>query len=686
MYTILCVLNSDRMNRYGMLFSLGSLAAALEQRWATGIPNYVGHDHHRLIGWSHPLGVHLQAGLARLTGVSLLSETADEQAALASRARGYIQARTDERVGPHVKELQDRLGDRLTPAHGWIDAGCAAVVDPGLAVRVFPDIFGLRDKDGLVSLARLNRIAPGVFECDGLLFFAHPYFRRSLSRHNTLNDAFLARFSELPGPLNPRIALDEDLVGLASTLALPIELEYWWGPKFDNDLSQIQEGITRHQATDAERALHGFSWTEFWWYGQGGQHTFEAEEVVNLPSGGIGETTFGCRFVHSILDDDARTPIHLDGAIRQYDEEAMLARLDCNIYQAGRKADYQKLWRVDGGLPVETWKELLCHYFRDNHLVGEYLGAARPDDEEKASVIPTSSEPLEPFVPYNLRPGDGVQVHVSFHDKSGDEPGRSVRVLDALTGDGHELRFIDADTTELSKILSRAGESLSIPPGTNRVKFGDTVRNLPLVAHIGPDALKLAERTLAAVAELCEGLARDEDHLLSFTLAVEYADREVWFSWAGHLVDIRAWFRAGSFGLPRNVEEVPSWLEAGYTRLNGLFPGGHSTGIMHRLLQASGMLVFVRRFLMPETFTFKWDEQQQAVIVEVRVPKDSPEWEMLQTGELQVAAALLVRRSRCSKCGRPYMDCLCCKYLDAGVSQVIEEFPCLGAFWTNRRA
>ncbi len=322
-------------------------------------------------------------------------------------------------------------------------------------------------------------------EQDGLLFFAHSYFRRSLSRLNTLNEPFLSRFSQLPTSLNPRIALDEDMAGLASTLSPRVELEYWWGPRFNEDLSRIREGVSRHQATDAERALHGISWTEFWWYGQGGHRTFEAEEVVNLPSGETGDTMFGCRFVHSILGEGSKTPMHLDGAIRQYDKAAMLARLDCNIYQAGKKAGYRKLWRIDGPLPVESWKELLCHYFRDNHLVGEYLGAAPPQEDERASLLPDSTDPLELFVPYNLCPGTGVQVHISFHDRQGGEPGRSVRLLDTLSdGQGERLFFMDAGMTDLVKLFGRKGEHLSIPAGVSRVCFWDKVLNLPLVAHV----------------------------------------------------------------------------------------------------------------------------------------------------------------------------------------------------------
>lgn len=687
MHLRLGVFNSDRPNRHHIVFPLCALADALEQRWVTGTPNYVGHDRHRLVGWSHPLGIHLQGGLARLTGICLLPETPNEQAALATKAEGFIEAMIEEHVGPHVENLRARLGEHLTADCRWIEAGCAAVVDSGIATRVFPDIFSLQDKDGLIPISRLNQVEPGVFEAGGLLLFAHRFLRRSLSRHNTLNSAFLARFSELPGELKPRIALDEDMIGLASTLTGIIELEFWWGPKFDSDLAKIPTGITRHEATDSERLFHGISWTEFWWYELNGRRTFEAEEVVDRPSKGIDRATFGCRFVHSILDGDSELPSHLDGAVRVYDEDRMLTRLDCNIYEAGRHADYHKLWRIDGDVAVESWKEVICHYFRDNHLVGEYFGAAPPSEEEKATVIDLDANPLDLFVPYNLRPGDGLQLHVSFHEKKHEALGRSVRVFDVLKRDNHELWFVDTGITEIRKLLARRGEQLAIPPETNRIAFEDMVINLPVVAHTGPDAVALAETTLSVIAELCEHLAaRAQDRLLSFSIAVELPDRELLLSCAAHLQDLLAWFRGGPHPLPRHAADSLPWLEHAYARLNELFPGEHPTRLLHGLLQPSGMLVFVRRFLMPGTYNVAWDESRQALMIHLAVPKDSPEVPLLQSGELQVASAHLVRRSRCTKCNQSYLECPCCKFVDDGVGQEMEEAPCVAAFWTNRKA
>jgi len=556
---------------------------------------------------------------------------------------------------------------------------CAAVVSPGLAAQSFPEFFAQRDKDGLVPLGELKQVWPGVFEYQGLLFFAHPYFRRSLSRFNTLNVPFLSRFSAVSPDLNPRIALDEDMVGLASSFQPRVEFLYWYGPKFNDDLSKIKEGISRHEATEEERLLTGIYRTEFWWYTQKGHRSFEAEEIVNQPSFGVSGTDFGCRFVHSMLEDESKRPIHLDGAIRLYDEDMMIRRLDCNMYEAGRHSRYQKLWRIDGPTPLGLWKELVTHYFRDNYLVGEYLGADRPHDDVRASAFPPASDPCHAFVPYDFHPGDGVHVHVSFHNKTARQPGRSVWTLDSVTIDGETLPFVELGTTELAKLFKRSGEVFSIPKGISHIKFGDMAINLPLIVHAGSDAVVLARSSLARVADLCKGLcAQCSDRLLSFTLAVEYEDREVWFSFAGHLTDICSWVNGCPSPIPLSPEGMGAWLEQVYAQLNERFPGEHRTDSLHELLQTSGVLRFTRRFLHPAEYETRYDEHGQMEVM-ITVIRDSELQQMMQNGDLQVGGAFIVQEIQCSRCSQSYRDCSCSKVLDRDVTCRILGRPA-GAF------
>lgn len=215
----LTVTNSDRLNRYNMKFTVAALESALAKSWELGIPTHLGHDLHRLIAWSRGLGVHLEPGLARLTGITFLPEDDTEREHVCSMANQHRAVRIRKTVEPHLPELEKRLGKHLTGSHRACDLDCAALRENELAVRMFPELFAQRDKDGLIPIGQLTPIAPGVFGRDGLVLFAHPFLRRSLSRLNSLNTAFLSRMFELQeqSGLSIRVALDEDAVGLAST-------------------------------------------------------------------------------------------------------------------------------------------------------------------------------------------------------------------------------------------------------------------------------------------------------------------------------------------------------------------------------------------------------------------------------------------------------------------------------------
>lgn len=327
----------------------------------------------------------------------------------------------------------------------------ACLKEDGLAERAFGVIFARRDKDSLVPLKDLNAIAPGVFEQDGLLFFASSYLRRSLSRYNTLNDDLLGRLHALADnpALSVKVALDPDVVGLAETYRTPLEFAYWWGPKFNDDLHSIPPGITRHEADERHRMFSGVCRTEFWWHEQNDLKTLECEEILDIPSLGVGKDVFGCRYVHSIVDPKTKEPMHLDGAIRLYDETKMVERLDKNMYEFGRHSVYTKLWRVDGPVPIPTWKEIITHYYRDNELVGEYLGGKDESGHLRPDLLHPEQDPLYRFVPCTMSPRDGVRISVAYHLP--EESGPPVQVLAHDTYGSTEERtyFVEGDTFEV---------------------------------------------------------------------------------------------------------------------------------------------------------------------------------------------------------------------------------------------
>lgn len=388
--------NTSDINRYGMMFTSGALWSGYEQTWDTGLPAHLGHDLHAVAGWNVPLALYFSPVRTAFVLEIQTPETREEEQQLWAMAGAARQRRLDENVRPHVAALQAKLGASLIGEVTMEHASCAALVGDGLARRRFPELFGTEDDDGLVLLDSLQFKAPGVFEKDGLLYFAHPYLRRSLSRMNTLNTPFLAAFqgASMPGCVR-KIRLDPDMVGLSNTFRETIELAYWRGPMFKDDLAAIPKGVTQYAASEAERLLNGISLTEFRWHELQGERSFECEELRDSETLGAGAGQFGCRFMHTMLNSGGR-PDHADGAIRMYDEGAMLARLGKDLAHSGKKTVYTKLWRVDGELPVPLWKELAAHYYRDNPQVGEYLGGDREappmqdTPAERKATVPSS--------------------------------------------------------------------------------------------------------------------------------------------------------------------------------------------------------------------------------------------------------------------------------------------------------
>jgi len=185
MKRILAVFNSSEINRYGMMFSVGALESGLSLSWDLGTPSFLSHDCHRPIAWSRGLSLHLEPGLVRLTGLWYLPESDKESEEISGTVRHYLSKHLADTVDPHRPELERRLNSYLSGKEMPCMPDCAALLDEGLARKVFPEIFAQQDKYGLVPLSLLISKAPGVFEENGLLLFAHPYFRRSLSRLNT---------------------------------------------------------------------------------------------------------------------------------------------------------------------------------------------------------------------------------------------------------------------------------------------------------------------------------------------------------------------------------------------------------------------------------------------------------------------------------------------------------------------
>jgi hypothetical protein len=677
------VFNTTAVTRQNLVSSASTLESALLQSWKVGIPSSISHDHHRPLGWALPIALHLRPGLGYLAGKILVPEDTQERETLQKTVRAAFIDRVNKRVNPHRGRFETRFQHQMSANRKFADPDCAAVVDRDLARKIFPEIFEQEDKDGLIPLAGLDVVAPGVFEKDGLLLFAHAFFRRSLSRANTLNEAFLSILDEhrSDGQLSPRIALDSDMIGLADTFRRHIEQVYWWGPKFSNELSTVPTGVSRHESTPRQLYFHGISRTELGWYEQDGKRVFECEELRDSESLGVGSGKFGCRYVHSIVDPASGIATHLDGAVRMYDQDEMIKRLATDIKSAGRNTEYKKLWRLDGNIPVTIWKEMVAHYYRDNRLVGEYLGA----DEEQPIEFETSTgvevgPSVYDYVPSHLNPSDGLQISVSYHDSENLLPGCYIRpTSDLLIGD-QRVGYLEAESIELIKLLRRSHQAVTVPEIVRWIAFEDCVINFPLVLHSGPPAVTSAQETLLAISKICgSAVDRDIDKVVAFHVGICFDELAAHFSFVGHVQPLTWWLSRPESRLPSTVRGIGGWLDAALREISSAYPKPALPSLW-TYLRSNGLLELGRRMVGKEEF----DVNATTGAVSSTIAFNPEDLKDAGSNPLSLAEIFEIIASVCTACGQPYELCDCIKSIEDGIAEKVTAGEQLGYFYTNR--
>lgn len=687
METKLAIFSSDEVNRYGYSFGIEALADALADAWE-GTPMFFSHDYHRPIGVSRPMGLQLHASRALLRGEFCIAVTEEEQELARQFARGFLTEKLSA-VDPGEKEaLLAPLRGLLSEAAQVCRRECVSVIDPGIAKRKFPKLFPTdeTDKRSLVSIDGLEVIGPGVFKMGELVVFAHRYFRRSLSQINNTNDAFLDRFFDLQGRagLTLKIALDPDSVGLASSYLTPIELEYWRGPKFDNDLTAIPPGVNVHSASEKERIFQGIDRTEFFWHLQNGVRSFECEELLDSETLGIGGDAFGCRYAHSIIDDSTSLPNHLDGAIRVYDTDQYLDRIGADISRAGKNSRYVKLWRIDGPIDLSAWKGLICDFFKGNSLPGEYLGgnaisvASDGNDKDMDRAVGSL------MMPMSFDQGD-LQIAASYHSP-GEFPEASAGGFVLGTGfvdNGVLIRTMELSALDLIKLTQKSlGRPIRVSPEIVHLAVEDMDINHPFVLFGGEDKVFAANKWKSALATLCQKfVARDEHRFITASVGVDYNEVVIKFAFSGFASQL-AKTMGDIADFPDSVDGVGPWCVSCYAYLKQNIACSAVSVGGPELFRIDGSLRMDRPYVHPKLLSVN----AEGMTVLELPPEEQKLAEALHEERLFVVSSMNVRACRCSGCGGNYLTCPCSVFMDEGVTVSCDTVDGLRFVVTERPA
>lgn len=188
----------------------------------------------------------------------------------------------------------------------------------------------------------------------------------------------------------PREGLGETRVRLDPLQHRPVEeypfMEYrMWQYGRQLDWQRI-EGLHQTGEVDHGRWIpgkfterQGVAKTEFAWIPRGsGEIHFHLEEVPSRKVRG----SRGSRYVHAIYRPDDRRFIHLDGAVRIFDQRQLESRLDesSHVKDTDKLGVRVKLSRVDSVITRQAFMNFLVNFYVWNYDVSRYCGVNVPDE------------------------------------------------------------------------------------------------------------------------------------------------------------------------------------------------------------------------------------------------------------------------------------------------------------------
>lgn len=690
----LTVLLSDRISKSGVRFMISAMEDMVWEKSIHGVPMHLGHDMHKPVGVMKSIGLYFEPNLVRCLGVSLIPETDEEvKQILDFRKYSYIK-RIGDSIEANNNLLFNEVKDFIIDDYKYLEVGTLAIANKGIVKRMFPNLHEISnsDKSGLISIRELENDFEykhqGIFihKKFPVCIFCHHFFRRSLSRLNNFHYIFLDELLSHKDDkeVQIKISIDWDLIGYSPDVLHSMEFEYWFGPKYDDDINNIPNGLTKHSTNQFEREYYGISTTEFFWKSNDDLKEFELEELRENESP-TEKNFFGCRYIHSIYNTTDSNFIHFDGAIRGYDSDLYFERLDQNMTDFGRRSQYEKLFRIDGKLPLSSWKSLVTNYMQDNPLIYEYFGINKPVPELEPEENAVYSL-MEELVPNKMDKEDGIKVFVSYHEKNDKFRGQThaVSIYDCATANGIKVNVLEDEIIELKKALKTRGKDLYIDHNTLLIHCNDDYWNIPCVFHSSESPKDDIKDTISALKSIFQQMViRRLETNISFAIAWNIEDKEVIISGIGNVGNLLNWLN--SFHLiPTTRNEMKIWVDELRDYLNTNSTGRIDSPALNRICQYDGILYFKRKVVGQEFEITPFTDDEGLKYTMVIPNNDEIKYREVISREITPAMSYINKFSRCNKCKKNYLECVHSKWFDDDCHLIIEKLEGLSFYWTDK--
>lgn len=687
MQRYLGILSSDTLNRDGYVIAFEALEQSIAKNAIDGLPSLIDHDIHRPLGWIFPFGILIEPKISKTVGNFFVCDDEEDRKLIYPKIQDFWQRTHYENCKNYKDRFIELLNENYNEEGQFIEKGCVAYNLPNIAEKIFPSLFESADKNGLIYLKDIldnfNYEGSGIFKSKNGNFciFCHQYFNRNLSILNNYNTYFIDEFIRLNSnnDITLRIAIDKNLIGLSETYRGVLEFDYWWGPKFNNDISSIPDQVTRYESSDEQKFFSSVAGTEFWWKTDGVEKTLEIEEIREQPSLGIGKESYGCRYIHSIYDNNKTEFIHFDGAIRLYSDEQILKRWEDSINKAGKNTTYTKLFRIDGKLELSDWKKLCILYYKGNPLLFEYFGAKEEYENLRTEIQPKNSQ--TDYIPYKINSDDGIRLFVSYHKKNqvyGQFERKIINPDIIKFQDGTKINVVEYDIIEILKYLRRNGGQIEYPNKINFIKPYDFSTNYPTIIHGSNKTDELIQNTLTAFKTIFQIQNRKLNKTIAFTIGWEMKDFEIRLSVFGKSSEIVKWINTAE-KIPIDYENFKVWLSNQRKWIYDNYK--YSERDFSHLLKDDGVFYIKRKAINNEYISFPRDDDK--FYYEINTNGDKELNKLIDEKVIFPSHIGLLSKISCTKTGENYLTSTTSKYLDSDVKMAIEQIELLGFFWTD---
>ena len=250
-----------------------------------------------------------------------------------------------------------------------------------------------RDKYNLVQVN--NRFAlqrQGIIYINKHLIFYHPFLRRYFTSNFTEITSYINELSRLKN-ITLKLGIDPFRINKKEYLIDIIELDYWWGPKFNKQKLDDKNfiGKTVYKRVDNNNNLN---WPvdriEVNITGKEENKKSITIEEINPPIDLLNteekyvigkhfleyskQYRFN-KFAHFIWDKKRKCFSHLDVSVIVYDLQKFQERFDSNFPDKNKvhKVDKIKLIEIDGFITLDIVQKLIGDFFRYNELTSEFF-------------------------------------------------------------------------------------------------------------------------------------------------------------------------------------------------------------------------------------------------------------------------------------------------------------------------